>query len=102
MVARSNWSPREVPLSLMASFFVGKPLNILLVALALFAVHFALWWTGRQSRSLLVAAGGWALYAAWEWLVRARTPDADIRVDLLLIWPILAIVTVWCIYRAFR
>ncbi len=31
----------------------------------------------------------WLAYAAWEWLVLVRTPDANIRVDLLLIWPVI-------------
>lgn len=37
-----------------------------------------------------------------RWLVRARTPDANIRVDLLLIWPVLALTSAWAIIRAFR
>ena len=51
---------------------------------------------------LLVAAGAWLAYAAWEWLVQARTPEANIRVDLLLIWPVLAILSMWAVFRALR
>jgi hypothetical protein len=31
----------------------------------------------------------WLLFAGWEWLVMLVSPEANIRVDLLLIWPIL-------------
>ena len=51
---------------------------------------------------LLLAAGGWLLYAAWEWLVLTKTPEANIRVDLLVIWPVLAILSLWALFRALR
>ncbi len=57
---------------------------------------------GRHPRLLLVAAIAWALYAAWEWLILVRTPEANIRVDLLLIWPALAILSGWALLRALR
>jgi hypothetical protein len=31
----------------------------------------------------------WGVYAAWEWLVLVKTAEANIRVDILLIWPVL-------------
>ena len=91
---------------LLASLFVGKPLNILAVAAVFVAVHIVLRTAGKAGghlhRPTLVAAAAWGLYAAWEWLVQARTPDANIRVDLLLIWPVLALLSAWAIIRAFR
>jgi hypothetical protein len=57
---------------------------------------------GRHPRSLLIASAAWGLYAAWEWLVLIKTPEANIRVDLLLVWPVLAILSVWALSRAFR
>ncbi len=57
---------------------------------------------GRNPRWLLVAAIAWALYAAWEWLILVRTPEANIRVDLLLIWPVLALLSAWALFRLFR
>ncbi len=51
---------------------------------------------------MLAVCGAWLAYDAWEWLVMTRTPEADIRVDLLVIWPILAILTVWFTFRALR
>jgi hypothetical protein len=49
-----------------------------------------------------VAAVGWALYALWELLVHVRTPEANIRVDLLVIWPALAVVSAWALFRSIR
>jgi CDP-diglyceride synthetase len=43
-----------------------------------------------------------AVFAAWEWLVMTRTPDANIRVDLLLIWPALLLLTLWSVWQALR
>ena len=90
----------------LSSLFVGKPLNVLVFAAAFAVGHLALRLTalgaGRNARPLLVAAVAWALYAAWEWLVRVRTPEANIRVDLLVIWPAIAILSAWALFRALR
>lgn len=90
----------------LASLLVGKPLHILLIASAFAVAHVLLRATGAGSvahpRALLVVAAGWALYAAWEWLVLLRTPEANIRVDLLLIWPILLLLSIWFTVRAVR
>lgn len=58
--------------------------------------------TVRQTRPLLIASIAWGFYAAWELLVQIRTPEANIRVDLLVIWPLLAILSIWSLYRVFR
>ena len=90
----------------LVSLFVWKPLNILAVAALFLAGHLALRFTtlgaGRHPRSLLVGAAAWALYAVWEWLVLVRTPEANIRVDLLVIWPALAILSAWALFRSLR
>lgn len=88
----------------LASLFVGKPLNILAVA----AVFFLLFVTlrvsspgaGRRHRSVLIASIAWGLYASWEWLVLVKTPEANIRVDLLALWPVLGIISAWAVYSA--
>jgi len=90
----------------LASLFVGKPLNIVAVT-AIYLVGYILlrstaFGAGHRPRPLLVPAVSWGLYAVWEWLVHVRTPDANIRVDLLVIWPILVIVSVWALYRSLR
>lgn len=90
----------------LASLLVGRPLNIVAVAAVFLAGHFIVRFTGvgsgRHSWSLVVVAGVWSLYAAWEWLILVRTPEANIRVDLMLIWPVLLIVSIWFTIRAFR
>ncbi|MDH4104570.1 MAG: hypothetical protein OEV39_00445 [Gammaproteobacteria bacterium] len=42
------------------------------------------------------------VFAAWEWLVMVRTPEANIRVDLLLIWQAALVVVVWSLVRTLR
>jgi hypothetical protein len=90
----------------LASLFVGRPLNILAVAAVFLAVHVVLRAAGKSGghlhRPTFVAAAAWGLYAAWEWLVQSRTPDANIRVDLLVIWPVVAVLSAWAIVRTLR
>ena len=90
----------------MAALLVGKPLSILTVAAIFLAGYWALRFTprgaARRPRPLLAAAVAWALYAAWEWLVQVRTPEANIRIDLLVIWPVLAVLSAWALFRALR
>lgn len=84
--------------------FVQHPGRIL----ALGAV-FALAWVmlrsgslGGRANPLLWPAAYCLVFAGWEWLVMARTPEANIRVDLLLIWPLLVAITVWSLWRMLR
>lgn len=90
----------------LAAFLVGKPQNILVVAVVFLVGYLALLVLSmnsvRHPRSLLIASTAWALYAVWEWLVHIQTPEADIRVDLLVIWPVLAVFSVWALFRTFR
>jgi hypothetical protein len=99
-------STREHTIELLASLFVCKPLNILAVAALFFAGYLASRFKalgiGRHTRALFIASTAWGLYASWEWLVQIKTPEANIRVDLLVIWPVLAILSVWAFFRAFR
>ncbi len=93
-------------MEILSSLLVGTPLIILAVA-GLFAAAYIFirgsrFGAVRRPGYLLVPAGAWAFYAAWEWLVLVRTPDANIRVDLLVIWPVLLIISVWFAVRAFR
>jgi hypothetical protein len=51
--------------------------------------------------NLLWVPALWCLaYAGWEWLVLVKSPEANIRVDLLLIWPVIELVTIWTFVRA--
>ena len=93
-------------MKLLASLFVGKPLNILVLAVLFLIGYLTLRFTAlgidRHPRSMLIASTAWGLYAAWEWLVQIKTPEANIRVDLLVLWPVLAILSAWALFRAFR
>lgn len=90
----------------LASLLVGKPQNILVVAIAFLVGYLVPRFTAlgnrRRFASLLIASVAWGVYAAWEWLVQAKTPEANIRVDLLVIWPMLAILSAWALYRVLR
>jgi hypothetical protein len=88
----------------LSRWLVQQPAHIALVALG----FVALWALCRVSvlRTLpranvfWVPALLWAAYAAWEALVLMKTPEADIRVDLLLIWPLLGVAMLWAGFRA--
>ena len=90
----------------LSLLFVGNPLPSLIIAALFVSLSFVLRRTPfgleRHPLSLLVVAAAWASYAIWEWLILVRTPGANIRVDLLVIWPILLIITIWFSVRAFR
>ena len=52
-----------------------------------------------RANALWIPALAWLAYAGWEWLVLVMSPDANIRVDLLLIWPVVALATLWAWMR---
>ena len=52
-----------------------------------------------KANVLWVPTALWLAYAGWEWLVVTQSPEANIRVDLMLIWPVLALED-WDISRA--
>ena len=76
----------------LVSLFVGKPLNILVVAALFLSLHIILHnkvIVGDSGhKQLLKTSAAWGLYASWEWLIKIRTPEANIRVDLMIIWPV--------------
>jgi hypothetical protein len=88
----------------VGTLLIHKPLNILAIALVLGAV----WAVARfglrapHPNALLTPVIAMFLYAGWEWLVLVYSPEANIRVDLMLIWPVLLILTAWAFFRAFR
>jgi len=87
-------------------YFVHQPLRII----ALAALYFAAWAMlhyvfprGRLRGTRFLVPGFFPLgFAAWEWTVMTRTPEADIRVDLLVIWLVLAILTLWALIPGSR
>jgi hypothetical protein len=84
-------------MELLATLFVGKPQNMLAVAGVFLAgylmLRFAASGPSHHPRLLLIASAAWGLYAACEWIVNVGTPEANIRVDLLVAWPALAIIS---------
>ena len=91
---------------ILGGWLVQQPLHIALIA----AANLALWALARatvlrtapRSNRLWVPAALWLAYAVWEWLVMVQTPEANIRVDLLLIWPVIGLATLWAWVRAAR
>lgn len=86
----------------LTALLVGKPFNILAVALILLASFVFVRKAVSKTlfpRSLQIAFFAWAFYAAWEFLVQSQTPEANIRVDLMLIWPTIAVITLWAFYH---
>ncbi len=90
----------------LSRFFVQQPPHILAVAL----VYALLWAAARffgnslihHPNAILLPTLAWLAYAAWEWLVLVRTPEANIRVDLMIIWPLLVFLTIWAVVSMFR
>ena len=93
-------------MSFLSSFVVHKPLNLLIVAALFAALYVVLRFSGlgegRRPGLLLVPAVAWGLYAAWEWLVMTRTPEANIRVDLMLILPVIFGLSIWFVVKALK
>jgi hypothetical protein len=90
----------------VGSLFIGQPLRGAVVAAVFLLLYAALRRRGAGARPAsrwpLAAAAAWLGYAAWEWLILVRTPEANIRVDLLVIYPVLAAVTAWAVIRSIR
>lgn len=90
----------------LSRWLIQEPGHILVVA----AVNLALWAVCREgvprtmpkSNVLWMPALAWLVYAGWEWLVLMKSPEANIRVDLLLIWPAIGLVSLWAFARAAR
>ena len=64
---------------------------------AIVACVFGLLWRLRRHRPIAVAAITWATYAVYEYLMRWRilcTGECNIRIDLLVIYPVLGIMSV--------
>ena len=91
-------------LEMLGQWLIQQPLHILLIAV----VNFAVWVLCRktllrkapEANLFWIPAVLWTAYAAWEWWVLVKSPEANIRVDLLLIWPVIGIAMVWALARA--
>ena len=83
--------------------FVAQPL-LLLVISALFFIGYLFTRSNPNLRAnaLLAPAVLWLLWAVWEWIILRFSPEANIRVDLLLIFPIALIVSIVGVIMLFR
>lgn len=75
------------------------------VIAAIFAVSLALLFVWRRQRSAAIASAAWAIYCGYEYLMYTRvfcTGECNIRVDLLLMYPILIVLTLYAVIRNIR
>ena len=77
----------------LAHPFVWHPGRALIVGLGLALLAFG--FRERGGRRLFLAAAAWAVFALLEFI--AWRERADIRVDLLVTWPALCLVTAGCL-----
>jgi hypothetical protein len=82
------------------SLFIAYPLLALAVAAGFLALHV---WSRRR---LVLGAGlAWLFYAAYEFGMQQRwlcTGECNIRIDLLLLYPLLALLSVAALVAALR
>ena len=62
----------------------------------------ALVWRSTRSRIALFATVLWVAYTGWEITVSEDRADANIRIDLLVIYPVLAVLTVLAVWSGWR
>jgi hypothetical protein len=82
------------------AIFIAAPVLALVPALMFGVVHWR-----RPRRALLVAAIAWAVYFLYEEGMRRRilcTGECNIRVDLLLVYPLLLAFSLAAVVRAIR
>jgi hypothetical protein len=82
------------------ALFIAYPLLALLIAGA-----FVLLWQWRGRRAAAIAALAWGGYGVYELLMKARvlcSGECNIRVDLLLIYPLLLAVSIAAVYKSLR
>jgi hypothetical protein len=86
----------------LLSFYPHNPALILLVS-GIFFVGYLLLRNakGVSARGLLLPATAWLVAAIWEEIMVVFSPEADIRVDLFLILPLLLLLSLWGIVRTF-
>lgn len=90
-------------MSSLALLFIHQPAHLLGMALVFFVAGG--WLRVRRTatmprgQALLWASLAWAAWAGWEAWVMHQTPEANIRVDLLLILPAVGLISIWSIVR---
>ena len=77
------------------TLFIEHPWLALLAALGYGGL-----WQACQKKIVLVTAWLWAAYAVYEYLMQARllcSGECNIRVDLLLLYPLLLAMSLWAL-----
>ena len=84
-------------------FFVRQPLLLLAIAALFFTGYlFTRSNPNLRAKALLAPAVLWLLWAVWEWIILRFSPEADLRIDLLLILPIVFIASIVGVIMLFR
>jgi len=87
-------------IAIFIAIFIAHPWLALLVA----GGFTTLWWWSR-SKTAAAAALVWAAYAGYEYLMFARilcTGECNIRVDLLLLYPLLFLISLLAVILGIR
>lgn len=69
------------------------------------ALVFVYLWVQRRRRLLLVAGLGWATYGGYEAMMRAGllcSGECNIRVDLIVLYPLLAVLSIAAVVQSRR
>ena len=82
-------------MSIFSSWFIQNPVVILLVAVGFLVAYLLLRSShaAKRPKALLWPTVAWALWALWEFAITRFSPEANIRVDLLVIVPLILIIT---------
>lgn len=82
-------------MNFLTNLLVAKPLSIFGIACIFFIGYLIVRNFSHQhsAKYLGLTSILWLLYACWEFWVQFKTPQADIRIDLLIIWPVIFILT---------
>jgi hypothetical protein len=78
-------------MEVLSSLFVGQPLHIFFITLCFFILYLIVknFSHRRSCKYLGLTTILWLLYTLWELFIKIKTPDANIRVDLFIIWPVI-------------
>ena len=86
-----------------ANFFSGQALVQLVIGVIFLITYFlARNNPNLHAKALLLPTILWLAWAVWEWGIFHFTPEANIRVDLLIILPVALIVSIAAVVMLFR
>lgn len=78
-------------------------MSIFIIIILVAALGCGAFWIYRKGWIALVTGGGWLAYGLYElWVQKTCTGECNIRVDLLLIYPLLLVLTLLTLFAAIR